>query len=75
MKLKTYLKRRKMTLRAFAKKVGITSSAIHYYVTGQRTPQLGIALDIVKATDGEVTLRDLLDGKAEQVEEKDRAVA
>ena len=75
MKLKTYLKRRKLTLKAFAKKVGITPQAIHYYVTGQRTPQLGIAMDIVRATDGEVSLRDLLDGKGEQAEEKDRVVA
>lgn len=75
MKLKTYLKRRKVSMKSFAKQVGITRQAIHYYVTGQRTPQLGIALDIVKATGGEVTLRDLLDGKSEQAEEKDRAVA
>ena len=75
MKLKTYLKRRKLTAKAFAKQIGITRQAVHYYVTGQRTPQLGIAIDIVKATNGEVTLRDLLDGKAEQAEEKDRAVA
>jgi len=75
MKLRTYLTRHKMTRRAFAKKVGVSPQAIGYYVKGERRPSLGVAIDIVKATGGSVSLRDLLDGKTEQAEEKDRVSA
>lgn len=78
MKLKTYMKRKKLTLRAFAAQVGtrgITAQTLHNYVTGKRVPPLGIAMDIVKATGGDVSLRELLDGKTEQAEEKDRVSA
>ena len=78
MKLKTYMKRKKLTLRAFAPRVGkrgISAQTLHNYVTGKRVPPLGTALDIVKATDGDVSLRELLDGKTEQAEEKDRVSA
>ncbi len=73
MKLKTYMKRKKLTLRAFAAQIGnrgITAQALHNYVTGKRVPTLGIALDIVKATGGDVSLRELLDGKTEQDEKR-----
>ena len=75
MKLRTYLERNSMTRRAFAKRVGCSPQAVGYYVTGDRRPSLPVALKIVKATGGKVTLKDLLDGKSEQTEEKDRAVA
>ena len=67
MKLKTYLKREKISQKAFAAKIGCTRVTINNYILGKRTPALVIAYDIVRATKGAVTLRDLLDGAAETI--------
>lgn len=74
MKLRTFLKRNRLTRKAFAKRVGISPQAVGYYVKGQRRPSLATAIDIVKATEGAVTLRDLLDAVREP-EEKDQIAA
>lgn len=75
MKLRTYIERNNLTRKAFAEIAKCSPQAIGYYVTGERQPSLPVALRIVKATRGKVTLKDLLDAKSEQAEEKDRAVA
>ena len=61
MKLKDYLKVRKMSQVEFAKLTGISKPAISNYIHGVRTPTLEIANKIFKFTKGAVTFSDLLD--------------
>lgn len=58
MKLKTYLKKEGLTLREFAKKIGVTHAAIWKYSQGTRTPSLKNLKIIEKVTKGKVTYRD-----------------
>lgn len=59
MKLKEYLFQNKLTLAAFANKVGTYPQAIHKYVHFEQNPKPYIAHKIVAVTDGLVTLADL----------------
>lgn len=73
MKLKTYLKRNKLTAKQFSKLTGISPPSIHNYIHGKKTPSLDSADRIVRASKGRVTLRDLLDGANEQDEREPAA--
>jgi len=59
MKLKTWLKKNEMSLRAFGKKTGIDHTSLYKYTTGERTPRLKVAIKIEKATGGEVRCSEL----------------
>lgn len=60
MKLRDYLKKNKIKIIDFAASIGHSQSAISGYLTGARPrPRPDIALKIVEATKGKVTLNDL----------------
>ena len=58
--LKMYLLQNKISIRDFAKKVGVTPAAISNYVAFNRTPRLHIAKRIEIVTQGQVTIEDLM---------------
>jgi transcriptional regulator with XRE-family HTH domain len=60
MKLKAWLNKEGLSKTEFAKKVGITRHALYLYLKGKRQPRLDIALRIEEATNGEVTVKDLI---------------
>lgn len=60
MKLRDYLKKNKIKITDFAESIGHSQSTISSYLTGARPrPRPDIALKIVEATKGKVTLNDL----------------
>lgn len=63
MKLSDYLIEKKLTYAAFAKHLGMTSTAaamnVCRYVKGTRKPRPAVANKIVAATKGRVTLKDI----------------
>ncbi len=61
MDLKKYLKRYKMSQQEFADLVEVSKKSISNYICGKRKPCLAIALRIQEATDGMVSIKDLLD--------------
>ena len=69
MKLASYLEEKKLTYAAFARMLGMTSTAaamnICRYVKGARKPRPAVANKIIKATGGRVTLKDIY-GEEEQ---------
>jgi len=60
MKLATYFQIADTNFRQLALEVGVDPSTMHRYMSGSRIPSLKIAIKIEDATDGEVTVRDLL---------------
>lgn len=61
MKLDEWLFRKKMTLRKFSEATDISYVVSQYTVSAARKVALANALKVVRYTDGEVTLEDLLD--------------
>ncbi len=59
MKLKTYIKQHGIKGIDFAKQINCSQPAVSLYIAERRTPRPQIALRIVEATNGEVTLEDL----------------
>jgi transcriptional regulator with XRE-family HTH domain len=59
MKINNYIKSVGITRQEFADKVGITVQAISQYSLGKRRPLPDIALRIVAASKGQVSLSDL----------------
>lgn len=59
MKLKTYLKRKKISQRKFARISKISHTSICRYISGQRIPNAKNSKKIEKATKGEVLVKDL----------------
>lgn len=55
-KLKTYLKKTKMTQAMFAEKAGITNAYASQLVSGARTPSLAMARKISTITNGAVPM-------------------
>lgn len=60
MKLKRWLRENKISQRKFAFDLGIHWQHLNGIVNGTRKASSKLALEIEKATNGEVTLRDLL---------------
>lgn len=58
MTLKDYLSKKKLTYRAFSKKVDIDSAQLVRWANGQILPSLKNAYKIYKATRGQVKLHD-----------------
>jgi DNA-binding transcriptional regulator YdaS (Cro superfamily) len=61
MKLDEWLFRKKMTLKKFSEATDISYVVSQYTVSAARKVALANALKVVRFTDGEVTLEDLLD--------------
>lgn len=60
MTLYEYLVNRKVNKRKFAKKCGISESALYKYINLEREPKLAIALRIHRASNKKVLIKDLL---------------
>jgi len=56
MKLATYLKRKSLTYREIARKLGLSHTTVHKYLSGDRTPSLKTALKIEQVTKGDVAV-------------------
>ena len=67
MKLKNYLKYKNLTISAFAVAAEVSQPFLSLILSGKRKPSSAMALKIEKATNGEVTVLELLfpnkDGK------------
>ncbi|MDR8087816.1 helix-turn-helix domain-containing protein [Burkholderia gladioli] len=59
MNLSTYLSSRKVTQSAFAVRLGVSQGLIYQWLTGRRPVSADKCVAIERATDGEVTRRDL----------------
>ena len=72
MKLKSYLKKNKTTQTKFAEISGVKRCLLSTYITGCRYPSYRTALKIEKATNGEVTVLDMIsrDYESERVKAK-----
>lgn len=60
MDLSTYLAATGTSQRAFAEKVGISPSFLNEIIQGAKAPSLAVALKIVDAADGSVSMSSLL---------------
>jgi len=63
MKLQNWLKEKGFSKAEFARKIGVSRHALYLYLKGKRQPRLDIALRIEEATNGEVTVKDLIPHK------------
>jgi len=61
MKLRTWLRKNKISQRRFALELGIHWRHLNNLLAGRRNPSAALMLKIENATRGEVTLRDMLD--------------
>ena len=59
MKLKNYLLKNEISQVEFAKRLGLSRSTFHRYMTGTRTMPLTVAVKIEKLTKGKVTCKSL----------------
>ena len=59
MKLEEYLKTSGISQRTFAKRVGISSSSISMWLSGNRNPSTKIMKKIEDLTSGQVTMQEL----------------
>lgn len=57
-KLGIYLQEMCINNVAFAKKIGVTHPTLMRYIRGKTVPSVPIAMEIQKATDGKVKLKD-----------------
>jgi len=60
MTLREYLTANQVTLSSFAKLIGVTRVAVHYWVRGTRVPRGSHMVQIVAVTGGSVTPNDFL---------------
>jgi len=59
MKLKDYLKKKKIDVAVFARLVGVSQPYISQIANAKKNPSLEVALRIVDASKGKVTIREL----------------
>jgi DNA-binding transcriptional regulator YdaS (Cro superfamily) len=59
MDIKTYLKRKKLSQKAFADKVGVTPGAVWQWLNGESKVSHRVARQIEEATDGEIQRAEL----------------
>jgi len=64
MKLEEYLKLKKLSLRKFAKLIGVTHGHVSQILRKKKSPSLLLAKQIEKVTDGKVTIYDLIEPDA-----------
>lgn len=57
--LEKYLKDRKISIVAFAKKIGKSRGSVHNFISGRHAPGIETALLIVRATNKKVSLEDV----------------
>lgn len=57
-KLRTYLKDRGVSHKAFGEAIGVTQATINRYVNGERFPSQEIIVKIAQATEGEISPSD-----------------
>ncbi|MCH6203879.1 helix-turn-helix transcriptional regulator [Brucella ciceri] len=57
-KLRTYLKDRGVSHKAFGEAIGVTQATINRYVNGERFPSQEIIVKIAQATEGEISPAD-----------------
>lgn len=55
-----YMLKYRMDIKSFAELCGLSPSAIYAYLKSERTPRLDIAWAIIKRTNGEITIEELL---------------
>ncbi len=58
MKLKDYLRMKKLSQRDFAKEIGTTPAAVCHWLKGVRRPSQPMLLKIILATDEKVRVED-----------------
>ena len=63
MKLREYLQEQKISQRELARRLSISYSYIYMIMSGTRRPSVDVAREIVKMTNNEVTLDELLPAK------------
>jgi transcriptional regulator with XRE-family HTH domain len=59
MKLKEYLEEQNLTIREFAKLIGISLPSAYQYLKGQARPQRTTMARIIEVTGGKVTYEDM----------------
>lgn len=64
MKLKDYLRAKKIPYKVFAYKMGVELVTVYRWISGDRIPPLHTAIAIEDATDGQVTCRDWINAKS-----------
>jgi len=64
MKLREYLQQKRMHETTLASTVGVSQSHINNIVLGKKNPSIVLAKRIEKATEGEVTIYDLINPEA-----------
>jgi transcriptional regulator with XRE-family HTH domain len=60
MELRIYLESRRLSIKEFAKMIGVHANTLSNYLAYRRLPTLEIGRAIEKATKGKVTIDDLL---------------
>ena len=71
MKLKKYIKEEGYTIKGFARKVHTTPLTIQRIMSEERCPAARLAFRIIRVTQGQVTLEDLVPNKFRPDEFKD----
>lgn len=61
MKLSDYLKENRIIAAEFARKIGVTTMAVSYWVNGKRMPEPEHIVKIYKETDGMVDANSFID--------------
>jgi len=64
MQLDDYLHEKRLSAAEFARRLGVTESAVSRWLSRQSRPSLDHMVDIEKFTEGVVAVRDWLDGEA-----------
>lgn len=63
MELKIYLVQNRLTIKEFCEKIGYSRNQISGIANGKLKPSLRLAKVIEEATDGQVTVKDLMKGE------------
>jgi len=61
MDLESYLKKKKLQKKDFAKLIGVSNACISHIVTKKRKPSLEVARRIIEKTRGKVNVADLFE--------------
>lgn len=64
MTLRDYIKTGNASTHSLAVELGVSIGAVHKWASGQREPDLAMALRIVAATKGKVKVQDLIKPRA-----------
>lgn len=73
MKLRTYLRREKLSPAAFADRAGCSMQTIYNVMSGKHLVRSDTGKKIIRASGGRITWRDLLDESSEQDEREPAA--